>query len=111
MFLGIDNTTNITRLAALNSYNGGGGMYPAFFYFFAGYVGVIAAVVILGYIIRFAFKSSNGWHKMYQAALIVYSFRWYLYSPVSLYRTIMVNFTLLVLLAYVANKYVRKRSK
>ncbi len=82
----------------------GGGMYYSWFYFWFGYLGVIIAGLILGLILRITFTSKNEYVKLFKLGLIAMAFRWYLYVPFVLFRTILFMFILLILISILVNK-------
>ncbi|MBO4848117.1 MAG: hypothetical protein J5586_03090 [Clostridia bacterium] len=109
LFVGVSRETNIVALASKYNVNGGGGLYPAYFGFFGGFLGVIAGAVILGFIIRFVFAGGGGWRRVTQVIMIAMVFRWYLYSSVTLFRTILLNFNILYLACILFCSLVRSR--
>ena len=104
LLFGTTEETNIVMNAQQYFHNGGGGLYPAYFGFFTGFSGVVFASVLLGFIIRKLFCSNSDWARLMQSAILIMVFRWYLYTPVSLYRTIFVNFNILIIIFYVADR-------
>ncbi|MBO4562351.1 MAG: hypothetical protein J5772_01925 [Clostridia bacterium] len=107
---GTTKETNIIALASKYNVNGGGGLYPAYFGFFGGMAGVIAGAVILGLIIRFVFSGSGSWKRVTQVVMIAMVFRWYLYSSVTLFRTIAVNFNIIYFVCILISSVIRCRS-
>lgn len=88
----------------------GGGFYYSWFYFWFGYIGVAIGSLVLGYIIRFSFNSKSNYIKLFNIALIAMSFRWYLYTPFVLFRSVIFIFTLLLLVCYIfSTQIVKKR--
>ncbi len=69
--------------------NYAGGVYPFYFWFFLGYLGIIVSVLILKAYFNLANKivyTSSGLVKCILAFFICHVFRWYLYTPYSLFR-------------------------
>lgn len=85
----------------------GGGFYYSWFYFFFGYLGVIVASIILGFIIRISFASNRAYMKLLKIGIIAMSFRWYLYTPFVLFRSIIFIFLTLLLVTNLLNKISR----
>ena len=108
LVFGMTDSTNIIRMAQSYYPSGGGGMYPAYFYFMGGYVGVIVSSILLSLIIKKVFLYYNEYSQLFQIALITYTFRWYLYSPFTLYRTLLINFTILYVLCKISDCYLKK---
>lgn len=97
--------------AVANGYllNKGGGFYFSWFYFWFGFIGVILGSITLGYVIRWFFSSTNNYMKLYKIAIVGMSFRWYLYTPFVLFRTVLFMFTLLLFLSYIVEKLTVKK--
>jgi len=92
-----------------NLYNIGGGIYSSYFYGMSGYIGVVCGALILGIIIRKAFKSSSFEGIIYQCLLVTLSLRWYLYSISTLFRGILVLTTILLLLCRLLNSKTKRK--
>ena len=110
LFFGASTETNIVRLASRINVNGGGGLYPSYFGFFGGYFGVIIGAIILGFIIRIMFVGDSDWKRVSKIVIIAMVFRWYLYTPVSLFRTILINFNIIFLVCYMADKAINRNN-
>ncbi|WP_194191051.1 hypothetical protein [Clostridium chrysemydis] len=89
--------------------NKGGGFYFSWFYFWFGFVGVICAGVLLGYIIRKLFASSNNYIRLYKLVLVAMCFRWYLYTPFVLFRSILFVFSMLLFISFLVEKLTAKK--
>ena len=109
LFIGGSSKTNITRLASAQNYNGGGGMYPSYFYFFGGIIGVIISTAILMYLLKRFMSVDSKIHQLYTTTIVALVFRWYLYTPNSLYRTIFVNFSVIVIFCFIFDAIIRKK--
>lgn len=80
------------------NYNGGGGVFPAYFYFYGGLIGVAIASIITAYIIkRIYFKEKGEFSIILRYIIPAMSLRWYLYSPATLYRSCLINFGIIFL--------------
>jgi hypothetical protein len=90
--------------------NKGGGFYFSWFYFWFGFLGVALSSIFLGYLIKILFRSENNYIKLYKISLIVMSFRWYLYTPFVLFRSVLFIFTVLLLLCYIVEKLTSKKT-
>lgn len=80
---------NVQKLADSFFENYNGGIYPFYFYFFGG----IISVILSSFIIYFYFKlmkslteKEKGLSKCLSIFFICHIFRWYLYTPYSLFR-------------------------
>ncbi|RRR54306.1 oligosaccharide repeat unit polymerase [Streptococcus suis] len=82
----------------LDLYNAGGGLYPSYFYAFGGYIGVIFGGLILGIIIKQLFLNNSNKNSLFRIILISLAFRWYLYSPSTLFRGLLIYTTILWLI-------------
>lgn len=86
--LGSNNViSNVTGYVSINYYqNIGGGIIPTHFYFWLGWLGVIVISIIFVLIFnRLAFPKSD-FQKMFFIMVILTVPRWYLYSPLGLFR-------------------------
>jgi hypothetical protein len=114
VFLGSSITSlgdaDITVVVRQVNYNAGGGLYPSYFYFWGEYIGIIVGAIILGFIIKRVFTKKSTYSVIMQFFLTVMCFRWYLYTPMTLYRTSLLVFSTLYLLCYVFNKITSKKS-
>jgi hypothetical protein len=95
--------SDITIVARQVYANGGGGLYPSYFYFWGEYIGVIIGAIILGFIIRHVFISDKPYNKLMQYCITIMSFRWYLYTPMTFFRTSIFVFSFLYLLCFIFN--------
>lgn len=81
--------------------NGGGGLFPAYFYFYGDYVGVLFGSLISMIIIRFVYYHSDlGYCRMLSYILPAMSLRWYLYTPSTLFRACLINFLIIFFFFY-----------
>ncbi|HHT7827032.1 TPA: hypothetical protein ACT2IM_001653 [Streptococcus suis] len=76
-------------------YNAGGGLYPSYFYSFGGYLGVILGGLILGNMINKLFINNLNKNSLFGILFISLAFRWYLYSPSTLFRGLLIYTMLL----------------
>lgn len=107
-FIGSHSEVNLTSLARGMNINGGGGTYPSFFYVLGGWGGVAFSAILLAYVIKKIFTKKTIYYTMFQVAIICLVFRWYLYSPTSIYRTIFINFSLMIGMIYLYENGFRK---
>jgi len=90
----------------------GGGIYPAYFYFYGEYIGVVLGAVLLGLIIRWYYTHKTSYHILATYLIAVFSLRWFLYSPLPLFRMCIVVYSALFFLCYYFDKlYVKYLSK
>jgi hypothetical protein len=104
----IANDSNITLVVQNFFHNGGGGMYPSYFYFWGGYIGAIFGAIILGIIIRNVFTKKTSFYMLMQLYLTVMAFRWYLYTPITLFRTSILIFCMVYLICHIVSKLTRR---
>jgi len=86
---------NITLLAKTIYPLGGGGLYPSYFYFFGGYVGVIIGAIMLALILRIVFTGQTPYFLFLQCYMTAMSLRWFLYTPYTLFRSSIFVFSVL----------------
>jgi hypothetical protein len=98
------NLANYARHNYKDLFNRGGGMYISHFYAWFGFGGVILGSAIFSFIIRKVFSSSHNISQIYQILILVFSLRWYLYSPIVLFRSVFIISTILILACIVFNK-------
>lgn len=109
LFVGVTQNTNIVHLASRMNYNGGGGLFHSCLGYLGGYTGVICGAILLGASIQLFFSNNRVWNKISQIAFLALVFRWYLYTPVSFYRTILINLNLIFLFFLCVDKLTAKR--
>jgi hypothetical protein len=103
--------SNITTVAS-NFYNfGGGGIYPSYFYFFGGFVGVIIGSLLLGMVIRRVYSINKPIYSLLQYYMTVMAFRWYLYTPFTFFRTTLLIFFVVYAVTYIFDLTMNKTSK
>ncbi len=78
--------------------NNGGGIYANYFYAFGGYIGVTIGSLLLGIIVHIILKNRNESFFPYKILLVIFVARWYLYSPMTLFRGVFVLGTLVLIL-------------
>ncbi|MTW87995.1 O-antigen polysaccharide polymerase Wzy [Virgibacillus dakarensis] len=91
-------------------YNVGGGLYTSYFYFGFGYLGVIFGASILGIVLRKVYSHKGSFAIIYQLLIPVLAIRWYLYGPTSIYRSIFIVSTILLLICFIFDKLVRNET-
>lgn len=90
----------------------GGGVYPAYFYFYGKYIGVVSGAVLLGTIIRWYFTQKTSYHILATYMIAVFSLRWFIYSPLPLFRMCIFVYSTLFFLCYFFDKiYVKFMDK
>jgi len=92
-------------------YNGGGGLYPSYFFGMGGYVGTVVGAVIIGFVIVHFFRLKKNYHGIYAVLITSLMFRWYLYSISTLFRGVFNLTTIAVIVAkIVSNMEMKKKS-
>lgn len=112
VFLNIDSEyVNLPEYAMSISpylYNNYGGIIVGHFYSYGGYLSVILGAIILGLLIKLIFNSNKRFMIIYQIVFIVFSIRWYLYSPSVILSVIIVNTTIVFVLCLLTDYLIRK---
>ncbi|BBC61474.1 hypothetical protein QQG09_04645 [Melissococcus plutonius] len=90
IFLGSEeNSGNITKYVNDHYYiNVGGGIFPTHFYFWFGWLGVILSALIVVGILKITLKTNNTLTMLISISIITTIPRWFLYTPLSLFRNI-----------------------
>ncbi|EOW1985816.1 hypothetical protein ACNZ6T_002548 [Enterococcus faecium] len=107
IFLGSNsNSGNVTLFVKEHYFsNEGGGLFPTNFYFWGGWIGVFIASIIISVIFNKFFSSNNELLKMINVIIIVTIPRWFIYSPLILFRT-MFLISVVYLVYYLFNKVI-----
>jgi hypothetical protein len=84
-----------------------GGLFYSWFYFWFGFIGVFLGSAILAIIIRKFYGNSGLYFEMSRIALLVMSFRWYLYTPFTLFRSVLIVFGGIYFLCKFADKLMK----
>jgi hypothetical protein len=90
--------TNIPATASNYHINYGGSVFPIYFYFWFGWLGVIISGILTSKYIAFFSKQKSELGSLIFLAIIVTVPRWYLYSPLALFRGPLVLLPLLFFL-------------
>ena len=90
-------------------FNRGGGLYTSAFYSWFGYLGVSMSAVAVGLIVRLVYSRPGAYAQLYQVLVIVFSIRWYLYNPTTLFRGIFFISTILLFICIEFDKLTRKQ--
>jgi len=78
---------NVTKFVRINYFlNFGGGLLPSHFYFWMGWLGVIVISIIITYIFNKLTYLKSDYQKIIFASIVCTAPRWYLYSPLVLFR-------------------------
>ncbi|GAA0486522.1 hypothetical protein GCM10008986_09910 [Salinibacillus aidingensis] len=78
-------------------YNHGGGLIPSHFYFWLGWLGVILISVIVVIILNKLGSRNNHYLKIVTVTIIFSVPRWYLYTPLSLVRPVLIVSVLFII--------------
>lgn len=92
-------------------FNRGGGLYPTHFYAFFGYAGVIISSIFLSLVLRYFFLRKGNVINLYQIIIVTYAIRWYLYNPINIFRTILIVFSILLLVCIYFDKISKKKEE
>lgn len=89
IFLGSNNNSgNVTLFVKENYFsNQGGGLFPTHFYFWAGWIGVCVASLIIVLIFNKLFSSKHELIQIMNVVIIATIPRWFIYNPLILFRT------------------------
>lgn len=79
-------TGDVTFVSNMYFNNHGGGVIPSFFYFWFGWTGVIIITLIIVYMLNRIGTGDSDYWKVISITLVYSVPRWYLYSPLSLIR-------------------------
>lgn len=90
-------------------YNVGGGIYPSYFYFGMGYTGVILSGIALGVLVRFVYSRISSYAYIYKILIAVMSIRWYLYGPTTLYRSILIMASILIIACIISDVLMKRK--
>jgi len=78
---------DVTKFVRINYFlNFGGGLLPSHFYFWMGWLGVIVISIIITYIFNKLTYLKSDYQKIIFASIVCTAPRWYLYSPLVLFR-------------------------
>lgn len=94
-------------------HHNGGGVLPQHFYFYFGPLGSFVPAFILPVYFKFIVKlkqSTNGWFKCVSVFVVCHAFRWYLYSPLGLFRGVLF-LTMIYYGAYAIHHYLPRLSE
>lgn len=114
IFLGSNESSNLTSYASINYkelFNYNGGIYSSYFYCWFGFLGVFIGAIMLGTIIRKVYSKQSSTMYIYQVLIPVFSLRWYLYGPTSLFRGILLLTTLLLVICAMFDGIFKKQQK
>lgn len=97
-------SVELSSLASFYQPNGGGGFFHIYFYLAYRYFGVALSSTVVALLIRRVFMGIHSPYTIMLGLLLTsMSFRWYLYSPTTLFRTCLVNFSIVYLITKFAN--------
>lgn len=96
---------DISAVVSKINYNAGGGLYPSYFYYWGEFFGVIVGAIILGVVIYTVFTRKTPFFALFQYYLTIMSFRWYLYTPLTFFRTSLLIYSILFGLCFIFDKF------
>ena len=89
IFNGNNELSDVTRYVTNNYYfNYGGGLIPTHFYYWLGWLGVILIACILIIILNKVGTAKKDLWKLISISIVITVPRWYLYTPLSLFRQV-----------------------
>jgi len=83
---------------------GGGGYFPVYFYFWFGWFGVGLSAVIVSIMLHLRPLRHNDFGRLLSVLFIALVPRWYLYSPLLLFRFVILNFVIAYVLIGILDK-------
>lgn len=87
IILGSNSLSNVTTFVSLEYFrNLGGGIIPSHFYFWMGWPGVLIISLFLVYLFNNIGEKPTNMSYLLSIAIVITTPRWYLYSPISLFR-------------------------
>lgn len=87
------------------TWQGGGGLFPVYSYFYLGIAGVFLFSLIFIYIFKLANnKSLSNENLIYLIYIVSMTPRWYLYTPINLFRSL-----LIMVVVFKCSKYIYKK--
>lgn len=103
---------NVTKFVAENYFfNIGGGLLPTHFYFWMGWLGVIIIALIIVFIANNLGSGDSNYLKILSLGITITVPRWYLYSPLNLFRGPLVLTTILFIIFSIIHEISSKNSK
>ncbi|MCI8588776.1 MAG: oligosaccharide repeat unit polymerase [Bacilli bacterium] len=112
LFLGGGSDVTLTVIANANGFvNKGGGMSHIYFYYWFGYLGTIVFGLIIAKIINYACNHQNKIANILQIMIIIFLFRWFLYYPITFFRTAIIIPAILYVLCELFSNGIKNRRK
>lgn len=90
-------------------YNAGGGIYPSYFFAMGGYIGVVLGAVLLFLIIKYIMSFNNTEFLPYKILLVTFAFRWYVYSPATLLRGLLILSSIAIIACYLFDNLTKRK--
>ena len=91
LFLGGGSDVTLTVIANASGFvNKGGGMSHVYFYYWFGYLGTIVFGLIITKIINYAYNHETKIAYILQLTILIFLFRWFLYYPITFFRTALI---------------------
>lgn len=87
-----------------------GGFYYSWPYFWFGSIGVFLASCILGKVLRTAFTRVSSYTNVLKMIMVIFSFRWYLYTCFDFFRGVLFVTSVFYFTFYFANNGLRTKS-
>jgi len=87
--LGKDTITHVPNFIGLYYAHSGGGIFPFYFYFWFGWIGTVIAGILMAKYITFFTKQISELGKIMFITILIYTPRWFLYSPINAFRPLL----------------------
>lgn len=89
---------NVPTLTSKYFLHYNGGLMPMYFYFWGGWIGVLASGALLAFIINKASESESSFSGLFICLSAAMVFRWYVYNPILLFRLSLLIFMIVYLM-------------
>lgn len=114
IFGGSYGKADVSKIVSTLYTNKYGGFYYSWFYFWFGNFGVFWGSIVLGYILRIIYIKNSSYLNILKVIVIIFSIRWYVYTPFVFFRSVLFVYSVLYFLCWVFNlisKYSLKNRK
>lgn len=102
---------NVYEIVLLHYTHRYGGFFYSWPYFWFGYIGVFIFSFILGFILLKVFNSKNSYGFILKMIIVIFAFRWYLYSCFDLFRGVIFVSSLFYFVTFVFDELLCKGTK
>jgi hypothetical protein len=98
---------DVIVLAENIHFNRAGGFFFSWFYFWFGYIGVAFSAVFLALYLRKVSTSLEPVSRIYLVLTVAFCVRWYVYTPLNFFRSILFVLSVLVVIAFIVDRITR----